>query len=174
MDPELPVRRTLAIGSTAVFGAAIAFTIPLEATVQQRIEDGVREPVGIYLGQAVPRGTPVGLESAGYFGYYSRSTIWDYPGLTSATGLDAIRHLPPTGRSVATMLAELHPPWIVVRPSEWADLQRADPILASRYELCRSFDSGTGDRLTVVGMELRTVDDHFDVRALDGCPQSTD
>jgi hypothetical protein len=144
--------------------------MPLEAHIQRDIEDAVRAKVGVYLRDVVPPGQPVGLEAAGYFGYYSGATIYDYPGLTSRAALSAVRSLPAGERDVAGMLSILRPPWIVVRPDEYADMVSRHPAIAARYALCRRFENGSGETIGWGGLVKETIDRAFEVRHLDGCP----
>jgi hypothetical protein len=168
--PAAAARRAIALTGAAAFAIPLVFTIGLEARVQHEIEDGVRVPLGQYLASVVDPRQPVASEAAGYVGYYSGATIYDYPGLTSKAALAAVRTLPRQERSVAAMISVLRTPWIVVRPDEWAALQDRDPALAASYDLCRSFDSATGSSVSWGNLELRTIDDHFDVRFLGECP----
>jgi hypothetical protein len=162
------VEEPLAAALSVAFAVPLVFTIGLERAVQVNIEDGVRARVGEYLAKVVTPGEPVALEPAGYIGYYSGATLYDYPGLTSPAALAAVRSISRPDRSVAAMMDVLRAPWIVVRSREFADLRQIDPELASSYELCMSFNGHLGGRIEWEGLELR-MNDHYEVRHLGGC-----
>jgi hypothetical protein len=159
------------VASVAAIAAAIPllFVMGVERRVQLEVEDAVRTPAGQYLAAVVPPGEPVALEAAGYLGYYSRATIYDFPGLTSPAALAAVRSLDRQHRSVGAMMVVLRAPWIVVRPREFADLQALDPALAAGYELCTVFDRHLGSRIDWGGLVLATIDERFEVRRLGSC-----
>ena len=107
---------SLAVVLTIAFAAHLPFSVPLEARVQAEIDDGVRREVGLYLASVVRPGEAVVLEAAGYIGYYSRATVWDFPGLTSPTAYAAVLALQPARRNIAGLVSQLRPPWAVLRP----------------------------------------------------------
>jgi hypothetical protein len=161
--------RLLALAGGVAFAVPLVFMIGLEQRVQTVIDDGIRRPVGSYLAMVVPPGQPVALEAAGYIGYYSGATIYDYPGLTSRAALAAVESIPRPQRRVAAMLIVLRAPWIVVRPWEYGQLGELDPGLQAQYGLCKAFDAGLAGRISWGGLVLQTVDNHFEVRRLGGC-----
>ena len=59
----------------------LPFSIPLDARVQHDVEYGSPggRPVCTWL-TSCPEGEAVVAEAAGYFGYYGRMTLWDFPG----------------------------------------------------------------------------------------------
>jgi hypothetical protein len=170
------IGRTPGIGRGLVVALALAaaihlpYTIPLEATIQREIEDGVRQPVGTYLGEVVEAGEAFVSESAGYFGYYSGATIWDHPGLTSPTAFAATRSLPHDERRVEALTSALRPEWAVLRPIEWERMGRDYPEAAACYSPVRSF--GIPDRTDVAWDGLRKVslDWRFTVYRRGSCP----
>ncbi len=68
---------SLAVLLAIAFAAHLPFSFPLEARIQREIEDGIRRQVGLYLARVVAADEAFVAEAAGYFGYYSRATIWD-------------------------------------------------------------------------------------------------
>ena len=74
------------------FAAHVPATFVLEQRVQ-RIEDRVRVPMATYLDKVVKPGERVVSESAGYVGYYSGVTLYDYPGLTSPGAVETLEEL---------------------------------------------------------------------------------
>ena len=131
-----------AVVSTALTLAVavhLPFSIPLDAQVQREVEYGIRRTAGRHLAEAVAPGDAVVAEAAGYFGYYGRVTLWDFPGLTSPTALAAVRAMPRSERGVTALVDALRAPWVVLRPLEWRHLQRQYPDAARCYELERTF-----------------------------------
>lgn len=124
---------------TIAFAMHLPWSTPLEARVQAEVDDGIRREVGRYLGEAVEPGDGVVAEPAGYLGYYSRATLFDYPGLTSRTSLAAVASLSRSERSAASLTATLKPPWAVLRPAEWEQLERDHPDVAACYAVDRVF-----------------------------------
>ncbi|HEV2695711.1 MAG TPA: hypothetical protein VG347_22680 [Verrucomicrobiae bacterium] len=86
--------------------------------VQQAvIEDGLREPIGLWLHDhaQTPRDT-VMLEPLGYIGYYSGLKMLDFPGLASREMAAARKRLGLAGQN--QIYRELKPDWLVLRPAE--------------------------------------------------------
>jgi hypothetical protein len=150
----------------------LPFTMVLESRIQREIEDGIRRPVGIYLRDAMAPGEEFISESVGYFGYYSGHTIWDQAGLTSPTAYAAARALPPEDRRVEGLVDALRPDWAVLRPMEWARLQRDFPEAAGCYSATRSFGQDGRDRIGWGGLEKVTFDWSYTVYRRDGCVQA--
>ena len=167
---SIPAKRASAIVLAAAFGLPLAFTIGIENRIQNTIEDPVRAAAGRYLASVVRTGDAVGTESAGYIGYYSHAEIYDFPGLTSPTALDAVRRLPLGQRDQVGMLASLTPPWIVVRPFERDALAARYPDIAAQYQTCRSFDAGIVSPVEWGGLSKRTIDVHLDLLYRGACP----
>jgi hypothetical protein len=167
------VERVIAVAAGAALAIPLIFMIGLERRVQIEIDEGIRMPVGQYLATVVPPGQPVALEAAGYIGYYSGATIYDYPGLTSRAAIAAVESIPRDHRRVAAMLVALRAPWIVVRPWEYGQIGELDPALQAQYGLCRAFDAHLNGRIDWGGLVLLTADDRFEVRRLGGCDSAT-
>jgi hypothetical protein len=123
------------------FAVHIPFTYPIEARIQHQIEDPVRDQVGRYLGEVTELGDTIATEPSGYVGYYTNATLYDYPGLTSTTVVDALSETPKFGQGGSTLsiVLELNPDWLVFRPFEWEALQADYPQVARRYSLEREF-----------------------------------
>jgi hypothetical protein len=151
--------------------AHLPFTVGLESRIQREIEDGVRRPVGLYLHDVMSPEQEFMAESAGYFGFYSGRTIWDQPGLTSPTSYAATRRLPPEDRRVEGLLNALRPDWAVLRPMEWARLERDFPDAAACYSAARSFGIPGRDRIGWGGLEKVTYDWSYTVYRRDACDQ---
>jgi hypothetical protein len=109
----------------------------------------------------------VTAESAGYFGYYGRVTLYDYPGLTSDHSLVAMRSVPLEKRNLVTLIAELQPDYLVLRPDEVVWLRDSYPEVALRYEVLKTFAAPgiEGQRgpfyLTESGLTYGNIDQVF-------------
>ena len=106
--------------------------------VQQAVvETGMRRQIGEWLERNARPGETVFLEPLGYIGYYSRLKTLDFPGLSSAEVVAAVRS---GAKSYAALIEKLQPDWVVLRPVEAAreDFKRR-PVL-NDYELVKSWD----------------------------------
>jgi len=138
MTHGLNRRALTAIGMVTAYALPLPWVFPMERTIQRDIEVGVREKTSIALGNLVDTGIGVTAEAAGYIGYFSRATLYDYPGLTSKTALSAILKLPRADRTLTALIAALQPPWIVLRPPELEELQASYPDIGQRYAVVES------------------------------------
>jgi hypothetical protein len=123
---------------------AVAFSVHMPVTFvieqrQQQIEDRVRLPMARYLGEVVEPGQRVVSESAGYVGYYSHVTLYDYPGLTSLGAFEALKKLGPGRNNLSELANAVRPEWMVMRPDEWALFESAFPKTAMLYTRDREF-----------------------------------
>ena len=128
----------VAITFVLVFAFPLPWVFSVERAIQAEVEDGVRTPTSIALGTLVPPGQGVGSESAGYIEYWSRVTLYDYPGLTSRVGLETVRALPRENRKFYDFIDVLRPPWLVLRPTELQELQTFFPATAALYHEVQS------------------------------------
>jgi hypothetical protein len=140
IHPRLP-RTSVAIA--CVFALAFAVHLPstlvLEARLQHRVEDQVRKRTAVYLDTVVAPNERVASESAGYIGYYSRVTLYDYPGLTSPASLRALERLGVERHSFIELINATRPEWLVLRPLELDALRAQFPSVASSYVVNREF-----------------------------------
>jgi len=117
------------LGAAAViFSASMLLASAWEMRQQQRIIEGQRKAIGLWL--AAHRASPldtVFLEPLGYIGYYSQLKMFDYPGLASKEVVEARRRV---GENRLKLVAALEPRWVVQRPGE---LQSSDPALNSWF-----------------------------------------
>jgi hypothetical protein len=169
-----PGRLVLTWSGAVLLAGALVVSLGIERLIQTRIEDGVRLPVALYLVDHAQPGDTVVTESAGYFGYYSRLTLYDYPGLTSRRALGVIRATQPELRTwetgPAVLVDRLQPTWFVARPHDLDRLAAIAPKTADNYAICRAWDAGTGDELIWGPVTMRTVDSQFFVLHRDTCP----
>jgi hypothetical protein len=157
-------RPRLAPAVAIVFVLVFAFPLPwvfsVERAIQAEVEDGVRTPTSIALGTLVPPGEGVGSESAGYIEFWSRVTLYDYPGLTSRVGLATVRDLPRENRKFHAFIDALRPPWLVLRPTELDDLRSFFPATAALYQEVKRF-GGSVNEVEWFGYAKATVDAEF-------------
>ncbi len=133
----LPVVRTVA-ALIVVAQAGMWLATAWQMRVQQAVvESGMRRAIGEWLGRNARPGETVFLEPLGYIGYYSRLKTLDFPGLSSAEVVAAVRG---GAKSYAALIEKLQPDWVVLRPVEAAreDFKRR-PVL-NDYDLVRSWD----------------------------------
>jgi hypothetical protein len=121
------------------FAVHMPFTFPLEARVQNDVENKVRKQVGLWLRAHVPPGQSVTSESAGYISWYGRVKLYDYPGLTSPTAYDALKSLGRNRNNMTELIAAVHPDWIVFRPYEYEAFQGLVPKVAAQYRVVQEF-----------------------------------
>lgn len=140
LSTRLPlVANTMAVVLSVAFAMHMPFSFPVERNVQA-IENQIRTNVGLYLRANVQPGQSVTSESAGYIGYYGGVKLYDYPGLTSKTSVQALRSLPPDRRGLADLISVLQPDWLVMRPFELDSLQQKYPAVAAKYRLEKVFE----------------------------------
>lgn len=108
--------------------------------VQVYIENGVRKPLGEYLAHALQPTDTISCEPLGYIGYYSRKTIYDWPGLGSKKVTDFLR-THPNERTMNAMLVHFTPDCLVLRPWEYEGLrQEQGDWLARHYREDKIFE----------------------------------
>ena len=96
---------------------AATLCVARQLRVQQAvIEDGLRQPIGLWLrDHAKSPHDSVMLEPLGYIGYYSGLKMLDYPGLASKEMVEVRKRL---GSRQNQVYRELKPDWLVLRPAE--------------------------------------------------------
>jgi hypothetical protein len=146
-------------GLAVAFALPMIYRLPMERRIQAGIEDGLRRPIGLYLGAAVRSDESVGTEAAGYFGYYSNVRLMDYPGLTSPVAVAILRQAPPEQRDLPYLMNRARPAWLAVRPLDIEAIRREYPDLLSEYRVEREFhvDVSTDQW----GLDLANIDRDF-------------
>jgi len=145
LGERFPVKCRLAVSGTLAFLLVLGYlwvlptTFRNEALLQEVVEEGVRQRVGVWLAEHVPEDEPIVSESLGYVGYYSRRKILDFPGLASPASVEALRSLPEGRRTLEGLIDKLQPRWAVVRPLELDKLQHDYAATAGRYEIAEQF-----------------------------------
>jgi hypothetical protein len=140
-------RRLLActhIAAVSVLSTALLLFLctAWQLRVQQReIEDGTRKQIGLWLRQqaASPADT-VFLEPLGYIGFFSQLKMLDTPGLCAPGVVAAEKKLQTT--SLAEVIAEVQPDWLVLRPAEADSVRKAGlRLLTEAYSTVKVFDA---------------------------------
>lgn len=132
--------RTLVVGllSAALAGMVYIFIMTaFEMRIQQKeVEDGNRKQVGLWLKGHIQKGETVYSESLGYIGYFSEARMLDYPGLVSPRVVTLLDEIP--FMNFYTLILELQPQWVVLRPSE-AQVVSGWDFFKEYYECVRTF-----------------------------------
>jgi hypothetical protein len=131
--------------ATAYLGL-LAYVLPItfraEKTVQELIENGVRKRIGLYLAGRMNEDQTLGCEPLGYVGYYSRKTIYDFPGMGSKKVTDFLRSHPEQ-RNMNGVFEHFKPDFLLLRPWEYEELR--DPKhggwIDRDYEVERTFET---------------------------------
>jgi tetratricopeptide (TPR) repeat protein len=125
-------------------------TFETERQIQNDIENTVRRKVGEYLAENMRPNEAVGCEPLGYIGYYSRRTVYDWPGLASRKVVGYSRSHPEQ-RSLIEMLEAIRPEYIVLRFSEYSDYFFADWLDAD-YRIVASFEAAPQNIRKIFGV----------------------
>lgn len=143
--PHAATRTVLMTLVTVLYlGPFIAYTpksFLTEKQIQEQVENNVRKPIGLYLGQVMQPNETVGCECLGYVSYYSRRTVYDWPGLASRKVV-AFSKAHPEIRSLMGMIANLKPDYLVLRQYEYlSSKDHGCPWLATKYRIVASFEA---------------------------------
>jgi hypothetical protein len=130
------------VGASAAIVLALAGAFGYEAWLganqiriqQSVIEDHNRTQVGLWLKDHVRPKERVYLEPLGYIGYFSNARMMDYPGLVCDEVVQARRR----GQNFWTMVGDLKPEWLVLRPDEAREMARYRFFQAYNHE--QTFD----------------------------------
>jgi hypothetical protein len=131
----------------AIWLISLVIVIPkdfkTERQIQLYIEDDVRKEIGLYLSTVMEKDQSIGLEPLGYIGYYSRRTVYDYPGLCNRKVVDYLKTLPPSQRNLYSVSEHFKPDYLVLRKGEYEWFQKigADPWVLRDYQVIRWFEA---------------------------------
>ena len=128
----------------SIFIAMIPLTFEAQRGIQKDIEDKVRKQIGLYLQTVMRMDESVGTESLGYIGYYSRRTVFDWPGLGNRQVAEYAKTLPRSQRNMQNMWKHFKPDYLVVRPSEYEKLKiknGEDNFIDKNYVLVKTFEA---------------------------------
>lgn len=132
------IAAVLALVLVAPYASQLAFTMPLDRLVQDKIENGVRLRLGIALNQMMGADDAVVLEPIGYIGWAAfNKTVWDWPGLTSRIALEA--HKRTRGLGMPYVIKELRPQFLVFRDIDVPDFLKDTPDTAKDYMMVQRF-----------------------------------
>jgi hypothetical protein len=134
-------RRRVGYGFVIAYLTCIVAILPVtfrgDRHIQEYVEDGLRKPIGLYLGSVMGPSQTLGCESLGYFGYYSRRKVFDYPGLANLAVVQFERQNPDK-RSLVDVLNHFRPDYLVLRPYEYSNgLNSGNRWLQMDYEVIR-------------------------------------
>jgi len=116
-------------------------TFLAEKQIQEQIENNVRKPIGLYLNRVMQPNETVACECLGYVSYYSRRTVYDWPGLASRKVV-AFSRAHPEIRSLMGMIATLKPDYLVLRHHEYVGSRdNCCPWLATKYKIVAAFEA---------------------------------
>jgi hypothetical protein len=148
--------------------SVLPVTIRSDKSIQQYVEEAGRKQVGLYLASVSLPSDTIATESLGYIGYYSRRTIYDYPGLCSRKVVQYLRDHP-QGRNLISIVETLRPTYIVLRPGEYEELDGhiKYPWIMQNYNLVRIFRVPDEDRKKILRPD-RNIDFEFDVFRIKG------
>jgi hypothetical protein len=124
----VPARMPGRIAISAAIVLALACALGYEAWLganqiriqQSVIEDHNRTQVGLWLRDHVGPHERVYLEPLGYIGYFSNARMMDYPGLVCDEVVQARRR----GKDFWTLVGDLKPEWVVLRPDEAREMAK--------------------------------------------------
>jgi len=141
----VPARWSLVAGYSvaAAYLMSLAMVAPAtfrgEKNVQAFVEDAGRKQIGLYLASVMAPKQTLGCEALGYFGYYSRHEVFDYPGLCNWQVVQFL-HRHPTRRNPQEMLRYFHPDYLILRPFEYEiGLKKGGHWLLDDYEMIADF-----------------------------------
>jgi len=129
---------------TALYLGSIIRVLPqtflAEKQIQQYIENPVRKEMGLYLSRIMKEDESIGAEPLGYLSYFSRKTVYDWPGLASKKVVIFSR-THPEERSLFGMLKSFKPYYIVLREHEYRAMQSSQSRtwINSEYAVIRYF-----------------------------------
>ena len=151
----------------AIFLISTVIVIPkffkTDRQIQQYVENDVRKEIGLYLSTVMGKDQSIGCEALGYIGYYSRRTVYDYPGLCNPEVVEYLRTLEPSERSLYSVLGHFRPDYLVLRDFEFEMFKKsggADPWVLRDYQVVRWFEADLVKTKDIFGIE-HNIDTSF-------------
>ena len=131
-------------------------TFNTDRLIQRYVENGVRKPIGEYLAREMKPEDTISCEPLGYVGYYSRRTVYDWPGLGSKKVTTFLK-THPTEHTMNAMITHFVPTYLLLRPWELEALQKKKKEwLKQHYTIIQTFQPAS---------EAPTwIQQHFDAR----------
>ena len=139
-DEPRRIHYPLFINTVILILCAFIFVMTsFQMRIQQNIiENKNRTEIGKWLKNNKKPGDRIFLEPLGYVGYFSEGKMLDYPGLCSP---EVVKLLKEKKLNRATVIPELKPDWLVLRPFEVRELLEM-PFFKRDYELAKEFNIG--------------------------------
>jgi len=135
---------SIAVGYLACMATVLPIGFNTDRQIQLYIEDGVRKEIGLYLSTVMDKGQSVGCECLGYIGYYSRRTVYDFPGLCNPHVVECLRTEEPSQRCLYCMLEHFRPDFMVLRRYEYESCKERcgiDGWVTRDYQALRWFEA---------------------------------
>lgn len=152
-----PLAAVLAIA----YALPVFFLLPLDRTMQEAIENGVRAPLGRRLNQLMGPDDTALMEPLGYTGWNARNkTIFDFPGLASRVALQSHKKSP---QSMPSVINDLKPTFLALRPGELENLRKALPDTAALYQTVDHITAQQPVTLENFGAAYWLIDNDFTI-----------
>lgn len=137
-NQERRIRYPVFVNSVILTLFAFIFIMTsFQMRIQQNvIENENRVAIGKWLKKNIMPGDRIFLECLGYIGYFSDGRMLDYPGLCTP---EVVKLLKEKKLNRATIIPELNPEWLVLRPAEVQEIYKM-PFFARDYVLVKEFD----------------------------------
>jgi len=127
---------------TLVYLGILVGVLPItfygEHRIQRDIEMSVRRQVGLFLNQVMANDDTLGCECLGYFGYYSRRTVYDWPGLANREVV-AYSRTHPNGHNLNDMLRYFKPDFLALRERNGVLIEVHGDWVLKDYEILAHF-----------------------------------
>jgi hypothetical protein len=122
-----------------LFVSVLPICFYTERMIQIHVENGVRMQAGLYLKERMKPDEAVGCEPLGYMSYYSRGTVYDWPGLANRTVVAWSQSQPPERRCLENMLKDLQPEYLFLRDIEVLYFFKSNDWLKADYHVEKVF-----------------------------------
>lgn len=136
-------RRRIEDGFAVLYLGIFISVLPLcfytERMIQIYVENGVRMQAGLYLKDRMKPDEAVGCEPLGYMSYYSRGTVYDWPGLANRKVVAWSQAQPPERRCLENMLKDLKPEYLFLRDIEVLYFFKSNDWLKESYHVEKVF-----------------------------------
>lgn len=150
----------VAVAYLAPLVGVLPLTFRTEKQIQELIENSVRKQIGLYLSGVMGKDETIGCEPLGYIGYYSRRTVYDWPGLASRRVVEFSKANPQKRREIH-MLNALRPDYIVLRNRAYDYyITHGRTWLMTDYHPVAQFDADP-ERLRHIFLIDQNIDQHF-------------
>jgi len=130
-----------------------------ERMIQRHVDNEVRRAAGLYLQEHMMPDDVVATEALGYIAYYSRGTVYDWPGLASPEVVAWSKRQAPEDRSLENMCRDLKPAYLFLRDLEVLYNFKETDWLKDQYDVVAHFqiDPEVRDDIPWVGRNIDQV-----------------